>query len=268
MQRVTPPGLGFSCSKFIFGTGGLFSVGDASSRSNLLAAAVDHGFTHFDCAPLYGFGLCERDLARILKGRPELTVTTKVGLYPPGGLNQSSWSVFARKAVGKVFKAVSKPLRRFDLATAQRSLEGSLRRLGRDHVDLYLLHEPLFEEICAESWIAWLEGRVRAGQIRRYGMASPMDFLQPFLSKKSALTEFVQTLDSVDAKEADALKVIGQPLQITYGYLWSARKRADKRPALEILRLAVQRNRCGAVVVSTSRIERIAQYARVLEPNA
>ena len=57
----------------------------------LLEAAVAHGFTHFDTAPIYGFGLSERDLAPLLAAEPNLTVATKVGLYPPGG-TQQTWA--------------------------------------------------------------------------------------------------------------------------------------------------------------------------------
>jgi len=235
-------------------------------RANLLAAAVDHGFTHFDTAPLYGFGIAERDLALILKAHPHLTVTTKVGLYPPGGVSQSPWSVVARKAAGKLINQLSRPKRCFDVRLAQTSLEGSLRRLGRDYIDLYLLHEPYIEEIDTDAWRSWLDGTVRAGQIRQYGMASPLEMLAPFLKEPNALTAVIQTLDSVDGNEADILLNFGKPLQITYGYLWSARRRADRRSALEILRQAAQRSRDGALIVSTNRIERMGQYARLLEP--
>jgi len=80
MQKITLPGTGLALSKFIFGTASLFNAGGAARRRALLEAATEGGFSHFDTAPYYGFGMVERDLAPDLRAYPELTVTTKVGI--------------------------------------------------------------------------------------------------------------------------------------------------------------------------------------------
>ena len=85
MKKIILPKTELAVSKFIFGTANLFSAGTNKKRQEILSAAVDVGFSHFDTAPYYGFGLAESDLARIFKEHPELTFTTKVGIYPPGG---------------------------------------------------------------------------------------------------------------------------------------------------------------------------------------
>jgi D-threo-aldose 1-dehydrogenase len=139
MEAITIPNTDFSVSRFIFGTGSLFNAGPLLKRLAVLEAAVEHGFTHFDAAPYYGFGMAERDLAHVLRKHHALTVTTKVGIYPPGGEQRSALSVLFRKTGGKVFPALSRPTVDFSLQRAQWSLEGSLRRLGRDCIDVYML---------------------------------------------------------------------------------------------------------------------------------
>src|SRR5262245_15446574 len=70
-------------SRVGFGTGGLLRIGSARERQNILAAALASGITHFDTAPVYGFGEAERSLGRFLRGRRSgLTLTTKFGLRP------------------------------------------------------------------------------------------------------------------------------------------------------------------------------------------
>lgn len=65
MRRIILPGTALSVSRFIFGTASLFRAGRRSERLRLLDAAYDHGLTHFDTAPYYGFGSAERDLKRL-----------------------------------------------------------------------------------------------------------------------------------------------------------------------------------------------------------
>src|SRR6516225_11112572 len=110
MNQIKLPGTEMFVSRFSFGTAGLFNVGRANARANLLAAAYDHGFTHFDTAPYYGFGVAERDLRPLLRAHPEVTVATKVGIYSPGGEAQPGAAVLLRKAAGKVLPSLSRPL--------------------------------------------------------------------------------------------------------------------------------------------------------------
>src|SRR5215469_7849000 len=129
MRQVILPGTDISLSRFSFGTGSRFNIASAK-RAHLLAAAFDHGFTHFDTAPYYGFGIAERDLKPLLKAHPNITVATKVGLYSPGGEAQSAALVSLRKAAGKVLPTLSRPEADFNVARARKALEGSLKRLG------------------------------------------------------------------------------------------------------------------------------------------
>jgi D-threo-aldose 1-dehydrogenase len=140
MNQITLPGTDLRISRFSFGTAGLFNAsGSARERGRLLAAAYDNGFTHFDTVPYYAFGIAERDLRPFLATRPEATVATKVGLYSPGGETQSAPLVFLRKAAGRAWPALSRPVVDWSVKRARTALSASLRRLGRERIDLYLV---------------------------------------------------------------------------------------------------------------------------------
>jgi len=105
-----------------------------------LATAWDSGMRYFDTAPLYGLGLSEMRVGRLLqqKGRKDFTISTKVGrlLEPcePEDVN------------GMFF--VETPQVRFvydySYDGIMRSYEESLQRLGLDSVDILYVHD-----ICA-----------------------------------------------------------------------------------------------------------------------
>jgi len=86
MKYTLLPGTDITISRLSFGTASLHHLGSSRKRQALLCAAVEHGFSHIDTAPYYGFGLAEIEVGRFLeKHSNHLTVATKVGLYPPGG---------------------------------------------------------------------------------------------------------------------------------------------------------------------------------------
>ena len=83
-----------------------------------LEASLELGINHWDVAEVYGLGLCETILGKFLKAHPaKVVIATKAGIYP-------------------------KPTRHFSNAPdrIRASLEGSLERLGRDHVELFYMH--------------------------------------------------------------------------------------------------------------------------------
>lgn len=263
MRRIVVPGTDLAVSRFVFGTSSLFSVGPAAKRRRLLEAAIDHGFTHLDTAPYYGFGMAERDLRPVLAAHPAVTVTTKVGIYSPGGEAQPALGVLLRKAGGRALPALSRPTIDWSLARAKTALEGSLARLGRAHIDLYMLHEPQLALLRAEEWLRWLEREVTGGRVRRFGIAVEPQHLPPFLAAQTPLAGVVQTLDSLGGREADVLPRHGRPLQITYGYMSAALKGGGAVDIPALLAGALARNAAGAVIVSTGRVERLAQYAAI-----
>ena len=206
-------------------------------------------------------GIAERDLKPLLARRPDATVTTKVGIYSPGGERQPGAFVFARKAAGRLLPAISAPAHDWSVKRARGALDGSLRRLGRERIDLYMLHEPEVRILRIDEWLRWLDDEVAAGRVGRFGIAAEASRIAPFLAAPDRLTNVVQTTDSLAGREADVLAAHGRPLQITYGYVSDALRRDDQVDVSAVLADALKRNQSGAVIVSTRRPERMRQYA-------
>ncbi|MCW2283837.1 aryl-alcohol dehydrogenase-like predicted oxidoreductase [Rhodoblastus acidophilus] len=270
MIRTLPlPGCNLRLSRFVFGCARLFNAGADLARARLLAEAADAGFTHFDVAPSYGFGMAERDLAPLLKSRPGLTVTSKVGLYAPAGEDSPASAIFLRKAAGKLAPALSRAQVDFSLSRARESLSGSLRRLGRDHIDLFLLHAPRLDLLAADEWRSWLDSLRAQGRIGAYGVAvTSAESALAFLDHAPPLAEIIQHPDSLDLREADALVARGRAPQLTYGYVAAARQRQPRLGIAEILEQALRRNPEGALVVSTSKMARVQVFAQAAESEA
>lgn len=115
-------------------------VSDETARATV-DAAWDAGVRTFDTAPHYGLGLSERRLGAALRDRPRdaYTLSTKVGRllvpHPQGGAGDDL-------AHGFAVPATHRRVWDFSADGVLRSLEASLDRLGVDHVDVALLHDP------------------------------------------------------------------------------------------------------------------------------
>ena len=121
MDRRTLGRTGLSVSVLTFGcgaVGGLMTRGTPADQERAVARALEAGINHFDTAPGYGDGASEENLGRVLaKLKPDVVVSTKVRL---GGSDR-----------GRIAEAVAA------------SMEASLKRLGRDHVDLFQFHNAI-----------------------------------------------------------------------------------------------------------------------------
>jgi aryl-alcohol dehydrogenase-like predicted oxidoreductase len=94
---------------------------DVHGAEAMVDAALEAGITHIDTANGYSGGESERMLARLLKGRRDhVTLATKAGIPHPDAGDHSPLSAAGLRA----------------------SVEGSLSRLGIDHIDLFYLHQP------------------------------------------------------------------------------------------------------------------------------
>lgn len=104
----------------------------------ILNAAWEAGVRYYDTAPLYGFGLSETRLNRLLRGKPrdQYILSTKVGrllqVVPPD----------QRDGVGKWFDVPSRrEVYDFTYDGILRSFEASLERLGVDRIDILYVHD-------------------------------------------------------------------------------------------------------------------------------
>lgn len=128
---------------------------DADTTATVVHAALDAGITLFDCAELYGStpGESEELLGRALAGRrEEAVVATKFG-HPGGRVDAPAWEALgSRNAV-------------------RRAVEGSLRRLGTDRIDLLQMHTP-DEATPIEEMLSALDDVVREGKVRYIGSSN------------------------------------------------------------------------------------------------
>jgi aryl-alcohol dehydrogenase-like predicted oxidoreductase len=252
MRKLVLPGTGLEVSRFIFGTGSLHHLGSDAAAERLLDAAADQGFSHFDTAPYYGLGLGETLLGRLLRRRPACTATTKAGLYPRLG-GGSRTAMLAGKAAGRLVPPLSRPRADWSVRRAKASLERSLKRLGRERIDLLLLHEPDDALLDSDEWRRWLEEEPR---VLHFGLAGEPARLLPFARRQDPLARLLQTRDSLARHEADAFETFPQ---VTYGYVSGA----DGAEARAMLAGALDRQRDGAVIVSTRRADRLPLYAEL-----
>jgi aryl-alcohol dehydrogenase-like predicted oxidoreductase len=121
---------------------------DEERAREVIEAALDAGITLLDTADVYGDTLSEEYLGRILEGRRDRVVlATKFGSEirgePAGAAPE-----YVRKAI-----------------------EGSLRRLRTDRIDLYQLHQPDGSTPIADTLEA-LNELVREGKVREIGCSN------------------------------------------------------------------------------------------------
>jgi len=154
--------VGFGCA-YLLGPG----LDGAVSR-RLLDAAWDAGIRHYDVARLYGQGQSEALLGEFLKAHPDATVTTKFGMTPPTFAQRLLQAAQRRVPGLKGYKRKEKAT--FNAAECRASLELSLRELGRDHVELFLLHEAQVGELVHDDLLRFLEDQRKAGKIGDYGI--------------------------------------------------------------------------------------------------
>lgn len=125
-------------------------------------AALDAGVTFFDTADTYGLGQSERTLAKGLGShRKEVVIQSKFGVrVGPGGTVYDNSPEYIRSA-----------------------LDGSLRRLNTDYIDVYVIHYRDGKTPIADV-VGTLEELRSAGKIRFFGLSNVhgdgMEELRPY----------------------------------------------------------------------------------------
>lgn len=129
-------------------------AGEVSERESIavIRHALELGVTHFDTADVYGPYTNEEVVGRALEGhRDDVVVATKVGLA-------------AGASGGYPLDRDARPER------ILREVEGSLRRLRTDAIDLYYLHR-IDEKIPFEDQWGAMASLVEAGTVRAIGLS-------------------------------------------------------------------------------------------------
>ena len=123
----------------------------------LLGAALDLGIGYFAATDSDDHGRAERLLGAALgRHRDEVTVATTFGY----DTTPRPWE-----------PAPTEPRHDWSADFAGRALDGSLRRLRLEPVDLWLLHHPGLDALESDELFDFLEAQVAKGKVRHYGVA-------------------------------------------------------------------------------------------------
>lgn len=136
--------IGLGCLSF----GGIFGPTTPDASLRCLDAAWDHGITFLDTANIYGAGTSETVIGEWLKTRKRRPIlATKAGIVPGANRRIDNSAPYLRA-----------------------ELEGSLKRLGVDHVDLFYIHRHEAERPIEEV-ADTLKTLIAEGKIGGYGLS-------------------------------------------------------------------------------------------------
>jgi aryl-alcohol dehydrogenase-like predicted oxidoreductase len=190
--------------------GGLFTKGAAADQERAVVRALEAGINYFDTAALYGNGESERNLGRVLKAlKADVIVGTKVRL-----------GAEHRAHVGKAI---------------EQGMDDSLKRMGRDHVDLFQLHNPLVAQdsgdklaidIALNEVAPALEKLRKAGKTRFIGFSGVGETAALHRAIDSKLFDTIQVVYNALNPSAGGALPKGTPGQ-DYGRLFDKVKAAD-----------------------------------------
>jgi aryl-alcohol dehydrogenase-like predicted oxidoreductase len=168
--------LGFGCARI----GGIFQS-NPRTFVDLLSFAYDSGITFFDTADMYGQGESEALLGRAFQGRRDkVVIASKAGYTLP---SRRRWASKIKPLLRPVIRALKIKRDRlpagasgalsqdFSSKHLLAAVNGSLRRLRTDYLDVLQLHSPPLEVVQRGEWLPALEELQRTGKIRYYGIA-------------------------------------------------------------------------------------------------
>ncbi|MEV6129118.1 aldo/keto reductase [Streptomyces violaceusniger] len=137
-------------SPLVLGTMTFGDTADRATAAAMVDAALDAGITGVDTANGYAGGESERILAELLPGRrDQVVLATKAGIPHPDQGEHAPLSPEGLRA----------------------ALDGSLKRLGTDRVDLFYLHQPDRRTPLGET-LATIAEFVRAGKVLALGVSN------------------------------------------------------------------------------------------------
>ncbi|HHH11280.1 MAG TPA: aldo/keto reductase [Sorangium sp.] len=143
----------FQVSELSLGTWGLSGDGygpvQDSEVDRVIDRALELGVTLFETADVYGAGAMEKKLGARLDAK-NTHIVTKIGTFVEDGVGH----------------------KRFDAKSLAVAFDNSQQRIGRDKLDVVLLHNPTVTALQAGEASAFLRERVEAEQLRCWGVSA------------------------------------------------------------------------------------------------
>jgi D-threo-aldose 1-dehydrogenase len=162
--RLTELAFGAAC------LGNLYRVTSDDEAAGAVACAWGAGIRYFDTAPHYGLGLSEYRLGRALAAYPrdEYVVSTKVGRLLERNPHPTPMDTDGFEVPGDLRRVWD-----FSRDGVRRSLDGSLQRLGMDHVEIVYAHDPdQFRKGAARQGLDALAELRSQGVVRAIGVGT------------------------------------------------------------------------------------------------
>jgi len=165
---------GLKVSSFCLGTMTMGRQIDEKTSIRIIDRAVDGGVNFIDTADMYVNGVTETIVGKALKGRRDgLVLASKAGHIRKldekwgeqrvaGPIDLARPAAFHKWPAGEGVGLNDMGLSRKHL---MRALEGSLRRLGTDYLDIYYAHMPDYDTPLDETLRA-MDDMVRQGKVR------------------------------------------------------------------------------------------------------
>ena len=173
--------LGFGCVKL----GSMSQAAGGPATKRLIREALHSGVRFFDTADAYGAGTSERILGAALgSDRSNVIVATKGGyvfrdrsrlvratrriLAPALGRARAIQSARSSTAPQASTTRTAYAAQDFTPSYLRAAVDGSLRRLRTDYIDVYQLHGP--SSLCPDETLQLMSELVRVGKIREFGV--------------------------------------------------------------------------------------------------
>jgi aryl-alcohol dehydrogenase-like predicted oxidoreductase len=268
-------------------------AGDAREVEATLLEAVDRGINFFDTADCYNQGDSERVLGQVFRGRRDrVLICTKAGMtmgplqrlrpkvVPLAKRILKRWSS-SRTAVASLARQFHAQNFRPDYI--ERAIGRSLSRLKTNHLDLFLLHCPQLSSLSEDALFERLDRLRQRGMFRYYGVSFEdgvtsqeldVSLTRPGVSALQIAVSLYHptTVEEVETKTGDhAIGLIGRAPFGGGGLFTDERAltafaRSDSgTPAQAAIRLALQLNPRGTLLIGMNNREQLRENLRALE---
>jgi aryl-alcohol dehydrogenase-like predicted oxidoreductase len=169
--------IGLGCQSL----GGGLHHGGTRAALDVVAAALDAGITYFDTSDHYGLGRSEELLGRALRSaRDAVVIASKAGTYYTRAARVALRARGLARPIGPLLRPFKQQLDRarsarrradFSLPYLRAAVEGSLRRLRTDRLDLLQLHKPPLEVLRSGELADAVQALGSSGHVRHVGVA-------------------------------------------------------------------------------------------------
>ncbi len=153
-MRTRPLGkTGLRVSDFTLGTWGLsgeaYGPVTSEERARVVHRAIDLGVNFIDTSDAYGAGAVECEIGRLLDGQSGVHVCARIG----------------------VDRSTQPARKHFEREYLERAVERSLKRLGRESIDVCLLHNPSVDVLASGEATMLMEDLAKTGKVLAWGVS-------------------------------------------------------------------------------------------------